>query len=188
MEYTTYSIQPIDLPRPAARRSPLGTHYIHFTDASSLGYGFVWNSPAYGYTDISETEITWFANATLGADMWITTTSAGFDATSGKSPYAELLKHYVDAVGHASTMPYYSTGFIQCKDRYRNQTQVLDVARGYIERQLPISVIVIDWMHWVAQVWQRSLEIHPLDRSPASLYTVCHHHSGVANDSRIVNL
>ena len=42
----------------------------------------------------------------------------------GVSPYAELLSHYVDAVGHASTMPYYSTGFIQCKDRYRNQSQV----------------------------------------------------------------
>ena len=92
-----------------------------------------------------------YANATLGVDMWITTTSAGFDSKSGVSPYSELLSNYVDAVGHASTMPYYSTGFIQCKDRYRNQSQVLDVARGYIERQLPISTIVIDWMHWVAQ-------------------------------------
>ena len=30
----------------------------------------------------------------------------------------------------------------------RNQTQVLDVARGYVERGLPISMIVIDWFHW----------------------------------------
>ena len=119
--------------------------------ASSLGYGFVWNSPAYGYNSITEDEITWYANATLGVDMWITTTSAGFDPKSGASPYAELLSNYVDAVGHASTMPYYSTGFIQCKDRYRNQSQVLDVARGYIQRQLPISTIVIDWKHWTAQ-------------------------------------
>jgi alpha-D-xyloside xylohydrolase len=45
-------------------------------------------------------------------------------------------------------MPVWSTGFIQCKDRYRNQTQVMDVARGYVERGLPISMIVIDWFHW----------------------------------------
>jgi len=46
-------------------------------------------------------------------------------------------------------MPAWSTGFVQCKDRYRNQSQVLDVARGYVERGLPISMIVIDWFHWV---------------------------------------
>jgi len=119
--------------------------------ASSLGYGFVWNSPAYGYVDLSETAITWMANATLGVDMWITTTSTDFDPASGVSPYAQLLANYVDAVGHASTMPFYSTGFIQCKDRYRNQSQLLDVARGYVDRELPISTIVIDWQHWVHQ-------------------------------------
>ena len=34
---------------------------------------------------------------------------------------------------------------------YRNQTQLMDVARGYVDRGLPISVIVIDWQHWVHQ-------------------------------------
>ena len=85
--------------------------------ASSKGYGFVWNSPAYGFVDVSNTAITWFANATLGVDVWITTTDANFTAASGVSPYAGLLRQYVDAVGHASKMPYFSTGFIQCKDR-----------------------------------------------------------------------
>ncbi len=27
------------------------------------------------------------------------------------------------------------------KDRYRNQTQLLSVAHGYVDRQLPISVM-----------------------------------------------
>jgi alpha-D-xyloside xylohydrolase len=119
--------------------------------ASSLEYGFIWNSAGYGSVEISESAITWRANATQGIDMWVSTTGVDFDPASGVSPYAPLLAQYVDAVGHASTMPYYATGFIQCKDRYRNQSQLLDVARGYIDRQLPISVIVIDWMHWTAQ-------------------------------------
>ena len=92
--------------------------------ASSLGYGFVWNSAAYGSVNITEEAITWRANATLSVDFWITTTPDDFDPRSGVSPYASLLSQYVDAVGHASTMPYYATGFIQCKDRYRNQSQV----------------------------------------------------------------
>ena len=36
----------------------------------------------------------------------------------------------------------------QCKNRYRNQSQLLEVARGYVDRGLPISTIVIDWHHW----------------------------------------
>ena len=62
-------------------------------------------------------------------DFWITTTSAS--AAPGSSPYAGLLHHMVDAVGHAPQMPYYATGFVQCKDRYRNQSQLLAVANGY---------------------------------------------------------
>lgn len=77
---------------------------------------------------------------------------------------AQLLHNYVDVVGHAMPMPFWSTGFIQvklcielnfcscsaqCKDRYRNQSQLLNVARGYAERGLPVSMIVIDWFHWV---------------------------------------
>lgn len=111
--------------------------------SSSLGYGFLWNSAGYGSATLTESSLTWTTNATLGLDLWITTTSDSFDPATGRSPYADLLSQYVDAVGHASLMPFYSTGFIQCKDRYRNQSQLLDVARGYVERQLPISVIVI---------------------------------------------
>ena len=42
-------------------------------------------------------------------------------------------------------MPAYATGFLQSKDRYRNQTQVLSVAREYKARGLPLAMMVIDW-------------------------------------------
>jgi alpha-D-xyloside xylohydrolase len=32
--------------------------------------------------------------------------------------------------------------------RYRNQTQLMDVALGYVQRSLPISIIVIDAGYW----------------------------------------
>ena len=126
---------------------------------SSKGYAFVWNSPALGRVALSEGggdgdgdggggggggSITWVANATRGVDMWI---SAPEPANSA-APFPDLLAQYASAVGPALSMPSWSTGFIQCKDRYRNQTQLLDVARGYVARKLPISMIVIDWFHW----------------------------------------
>lgn len=143
---------------------------------SSSGYGFLWNSPSYGSVNISGDAITWFSNATRNVDFWVTTTPADQAAAAGtdrgqaqaaaeadplplpadpalSSPYASLLRRYMDAVGHAAAdgLPYYATGFIQCKDRYRNQTQLLQVAREYVRRGLPISMLVVDWLHWREQ-------------------------------------
>jgi alpha-D-xyloside xylohydrolase len=39
--------------------------------------------------------------------------------------------------------------FFQSKDRYFNQSQLLSVAREYVARGIPISVIVVDWFHWL---------------------------------------
>lgn len=62
---------------------------------------------------------------------------------------ASLLHRYVDATGHAAPLPYYATGFIQSKDRYRNTSQLLSVAREHVvTRGLPMSMIVIDFHHW----------------------------------------
>lgn len=87
----------------------------------------------------------------MGVDVWLSALPADFVPGGAVSPFRSLLAQYVDAVGHAPQMPFYATGFIQCKDRYRNQSQLLAVAQGYLDRGLPISVIVIDWMHWVHQ-------------------------------------
>ena len=116
--------------------------------ASDHGYGMVWNAPSLGNVTISEQETTWVSHATKNVDFWVTTTPGNPVSTTDHSYYADLLNQYVDAVGHALPMPYWTTGFIQCKDRYRNQTQLLSVAREYVERGLPISMIVIDWFHW----------------------------------------
>lgn len=113
---------------------------------SSRGYGFLLNLPGYGVVNASASGVTWSINATMNVDMWLTTTPA--DADPAVSPHVYLLGRYIDAVGHAGPMPGYLTGFIQSKNRYRNQSQLLDVARGYASRGIPVSVAVIDYKHW----------------------------------------
>ena len=83
--------------------------------ASSLGYGFLWDLPSFGNVSVSGDAIAWHSQASVVVDFWITTTSGTPNSTV--SPFRDLLKHFVDAVGHAPTMPYYATGFIQCKNR-----------------------------------------------------------------------
>jgi alpha-D-xyloside xylohydrolase len=116
---------------------------------SNLGYSLIVNSPSYGTVNLSYSALTFMHNATLNVDFWITTTSSS--STPGVSIYRELHQSVIDVTGHGTPLPYYATGFIQCKDRYRNQTQLLDVAQGYASRSIAVSVIVVDWMHWISE-------------------------------------
>lgn len=105
---------------------------------SSLGYGFLWNNPGIGNVVFGRNVTTWKAQSTKILDYWI---------TAGDTP-AELEENYASVTGRVPMMPDYGMGFWQCKLRYQTQEEVLEVAREYKRRNLPISVIVIDFYHW----------------------------------------
>lgn len=113
---------------------------IPFT-ISNRGYGFLWNNPAIGRASFCRNITEWYADSTKQMDYWI---------TAGDTP-AEIEEAFADVVGKVPVMPEYGTGFWQCKLRYRTQEELLEVAREYKRRNLPISVIVIDFFHWTAQ-------------------------------------
>jgi alpha-D-xyloside xylohydrolase len=45
-------------------------------------------------------------------------------------------------------LPKAAYGYIQCKQRYASQKEVLDVAQGYRDRHLPADVMVVDWFYY----------------------------------------
>lgn len=119
---------------------------------SSRGYGFLWNNPAIGRVELGQHETRWVAEATPQLDYWITT---------GETP-ADMLERYVDATGHAPMLPEWAAGFWQCKLRYRTQEELLEIAREYKRRGLPLSIIVSDFFHWSKQGdWQFDPECWP---------------------------
>ena len=105
---------------------------------SSRGYGVLWNNPAVGRVELTQTHTRWVADATTHIDYLV---------IAGKT-YADILARYADITGHAPEFPEFATGFWQSKLRYHNQQELLQVACEYKERGLPISVIVIDYFHW----------------------------------------
>ena len=105
---------------------------------SSAGYGFLWNNPAIGTAEFAKNRTRWVAESTRQLDYWV---------TAGETP-AQIERQYADATGHAPEMPEWGLGFWQCKLRYWNQGQVLDVAREFKRRGIPIDVLVIDFFHW----------------------------------------
>lgn len=108
---------------------------------SSLGYGMLWNNPAIGRVTFGKNITTWQAYSTKILDYWI---------CAGDTP-AELVETYAKATGTVPMMPDFAMGFWQCKLRYQTQEELLEVAREYKRRGLPISVIVIDFFHWTMQ-------------------------------------
>ena len=104
---------------------------------SDRGYGLLWNSPAIGRVELAETGTRWVADSARQIDYWV---------TAGRP--ADVLRRYADATGHAPELPEWATGFWQCKLRYRNQDELLAVAREYHRRGLPLAVIVCDFFHW----------------------------------------
>lgn len=105
---------------------------------SNKGYGFLWHNPAIGTVTFGENTTEWRAESTKQLDYWI---------TAGATP-SQIEEQYSEVVGRAPMMPEYGLGFWQCKLRYVNQNEVLDVAREYHRRGIKLDVLVIDYYHW----------------------------------------
>jgi alpha-D-xyloside xylohydrolase len=108
---------------------------------SSLGYGFLWNNPAIGRAVFSSLTTTFEAYSTDTLDYWV---------VAGDTP-ADIVRGYTQVTGRVPMMPEYGLGFWQCKLRYQTQEELLEVAREYKKRNLPIDLIVADYFHWPSQ-------------------------------------
>ena len=108
---------------------------------SSLGYGFLWNSPAIGNVEFGNNHTVWTAESCCQADFLVFT---------GESP-ADTMERYCRLTGFAPRMPEWAAGFWQCKLRYESQDEVLETARRYKAEGIPLAAIVIDYFHWTEQ-------------------------------------
>lgn len=105
---------------------------------SSEGYGFLWNNPSLGRVEFGNDRTRWVSEGCRQIDYYITVANS----------YADIMANYADATGHAPDFPEWAAGLWQCKLRYETQKELLAVAREFKRRALPVSVLVIDFLHW----------------------------------------
>lgn len=108
---------------------------------SNKGYGFLWNNAGIGEVMFGANYTQWHSNLSDELDYWITA-----DDTPKK-----LIENYTEVTGRAPEFPENALGLWQCKLRYRTQDEVLEVAREYKRRGIPLDIIVIDFFHWIRQ-------------------------------------
>ena len=108
---------------------------------SNKGYGFLWNNAGIGEVMFGKNYTQWRSKLSEELDYWI---------TADDTPKA-IMKNYTEVVGRAPEFPENALGLWQCKLRYRTQDEVLEIAREYKRRGIPLDVIVIDFFHWIRQ-------------------------------------
>lgn len=106
---------------------------------TNRGYGIVWDNP-------SKTTVTPGFNEQT---RWVSQVGnrVSYFVIAGRST-DEIYEGYRLLTGPVPMLPRYAYGFVQSKNRYGSQAEVLQVARGYRERHLPLDVVVVDWFYF----------------------------------------
>ena len=61
--------------------------------------------------------------------------------------------------GKTPMLPRWAFGYIQSKERYESQNELIEVVQEYRKRGLPLDCIVLDWKSWPEGLWgQKTLD------------------------------
>jgi alpha-D-xyloside xylohydrolase len=109
---------------------------------SSRGYGLVWDNPSKTTVDFGfNGRNTWSSEVGDRVSYFVI---AG--ATSD-----EIYEGYRQLTGVTHMLPKAAYGYIQSKAIYPTQEELLDVAKKYREKKLPLDVIVVDFLNMTRQ-------------------------------------
>lgn len=69
-------------------------------------------------------------------------------ASTAPLPASSIMQRYGSVVGNAPTMPEWALGYWHSKNRYSTQADFQNAVQGFVSRDIPINIAVIDYMHW----------------------------------------
>ena len=110
---------------------------------STKGYGILWDN--YSYTKFNDSQ--------SGSYLW----SEVGDAINYffiYGPEADtIISNYRELTGKTPLLPKWAFGYIQSKERYKTQQELIDVVKEFRDRKIPLDVIVQDWRYWDDRHW-----------------------------------
>lgn len=109
---------------------------------SSRGYGLVWDNPSKTTVDL----------AFNGRNTWSSEVGdrVSYFVIAGNTS-DEIYTGYRQLTGVTHLLPKAAYGYIQSKAIYPTQEQLLDVARQYRQKKLPLDVMVVDFLNMTKQ-------------------------------------
>jgi len=109
---------------------------------STRGYGLVWDNPSKTTVDLGFNDRTVWSSEVGDRVSYFVIAGNTSD---------EIYEGYRLLTGVAHMLPKAAYGYIQSKAIYPTQEQILEVAKGYRERKLPLDVIVVDFLNMTRQ-------------------------------------
>jgi alpha-D-xyloside xylohydrolase len=106
---------------------------------TNKGYALLWDNPSRTRVDFAfNDETRWTSQVGQRVSFFVIVGDT----------YDQLYEGYRTLTGSVPMLPKSAYGYIQCKQRYASQDEILSVARGYRERHLPADVMVVDWFYF----------------------------------------
>lgn len=74
--------------------------------------------------------------------------------------FDQIVQNIRQLTGKVPMLPRWAFGYIQSKERYVSQTELIDVVKEYRKRGLPLDCIVQDWKSWPNDLWgQKTFDV-----------------------------
>ncbi len=105
---------------------------------SSKGYGLLWDcSSAMVFHDDAHGSY-WWAECVDQLDYYFV----------GGGNASAVAKNYYALTSAPPMLPRWAFGYVQSKERYVNGQEIVDIAREYRRRNVPLDLVVLDWKSW----------------------------------------
>lgn len=105
---------------------------------SSRGYGLIWDNPSKTTVDLGVNQ----------KNVWSSQVGDSISFFVIAGPKADdIYEGYRHLTGVTQLLPRGAYGYIQSKCVYPTQKQLMEVAKGYRSRDLPLDVLVVDFLH-----------------------------------------
>ncbi len=116
---------------------------------SSRGYGllFTTQSP----TVFSDTQYGsyFYTNADYYLDYFVIAPES----------FSKIIGRMRSLTGKATLPPDFALGYVQSQERYESQQEILNTVAEFKKRDIPLSLIVLDWLSWEDGMWgQKSFD------------------------------
>jgi alpha-D-xyloside xylohydrolase len=105
---------------------------------STKGYGLLWDCASAMVFHDDAYGSYWWAECVDQLDYYLI---AGGNASA-------VAKNYYALTGAPPMLPRWAFGYVQSKERYVNGQEMIDIAREYRRRKVPLDVMVLDWKSW----------------------------------------
>ncbi|RRA48237.1 TIM-barrel domain-containing protein [Acidipila sp. EB88] len=119
---------------------------------SSRGYGFVWDNPSKTTINLGFNQLnTWSSEIGDRVSFFVIAGDAAAGTNSATNTMDSVYQGYRQLTGTTHLLPKGTYGYIQSKAIYPTQEQALAVAKGYRDRNLPLDVLVVDFLNMTRQ-------------------------------------